>query len=208
MHRPVIVGGLVLTVALGWPAALRADVVHLVNGGQMQVEAWRDAGDAIEFLSRGGIVRIAKSEIRKIEGRPTRGDLRMYSTGETVAATGGGAGAPVDQAAATQRMSQLLKDGEALFEQGALTNPEKATAFRRLGEQWREVEVPDTLRSAHARGQQAFQVAFEAFQAESQIPADPSQGVPARLARARAELSGAQEEVKKAEEEEAKKQPG
>jgi hypothetical protein len=208
MRARLIGGGLALAVALGWPAALRADVIHLMNGSQMQVEAWKDAGDAIEFLSGGGIVRIAKSEIRKIDGRATRGDLTMYSSGPaTAATTGTGTASPADRAAAIKAMNDLLREGDALFAQSALTPTEKATAFRRLADRWREVEVPEPLRAVHGRGQQALQEAFEAFRTEGLMPSDPSNLVPSRLAKARAELAGTQDDVKQAEEE-AKKQPG
>ena len=204
-----MLGGLALAVALGWPAVLRADVIYLVNGSQMQVEAWKDAGDAIEFLSGGGIVRIAKSEIRRIEGRATRGDFTMYSSGPATAATTPTAtvGTPAERAAAIKAMNDLLREADGLFAQTALTPTEKATAFRRLGERWREVAVPEPLRAVHGRGQQAFQEAFDALQAEGQFPAEQWNLVGSRLAKARAELMGTQEDVKKAEEE-AKKQPG
>lgn len=197
MRLRLIATGLGLAVAVGWPAAVRADVIHLRNGSEIPVEAWRDAGDAVEFMRGGGIVRIAKSEIRKIDGRPVRGELRMYASGETAAAPAGEPAAPAARADATRRLGELLKQGDALFSQTALTNTEKATAFRRLGEQWREVDVPDALRSAHERGQQALQLAFEAYQAEGALPADPSQRVADRLARARAGLAEAQDEMKK-----------
>src|SRR5262249_61048115 len=151
MRAPMIVGGLALAVALGWPGAPPADVIPLVNGSQIQVEAWRDVGDAIEFQSGGGIVRIAKSEVRKIDGRPTRGQLSMYSSGssETAAApTATGSGRPADQAAAVKRMTDLLEEGEALFTQTALTSTEEAIAFRRLGAPWSGVDPPQALRGA------------------------------------------------------------
>ncbi len=191
-------GGLALLAALGWPGAVDADVIHLVNGSQLEVEAWRDVGDAIEFTSGGGIVRISKSEVRKIDGKPTRGDLKMYSSGVSGSATGGQSG-PLDQAAAVKQMADLLKEGEALFTQPALTPTEKASAFRRLGERWRELEVPDPLRGAYTRGQQALQLAFEAFTADSHSPGEANPDVRARVEKAKAAIQGTQEDVKKLE---------
>ena len=194
-------GGLALLAALGWPGAVDADVIHLVNGSQLEVEAWRDAGDAIEFATGGGIVRISKSEVRKIDGKPTRGDLKMYSSGVggAGASAAGGQGEPLDRAAAVKQMVDLLKEGEALFTQPALTPTEKAAGFRRLGERWRELEVPDPLRGAFTRGQQALQIAFEAFTADSQSPGGADPAVRDRMEKAKAEIQGAQEDVKKLE---------
>ena len=63
-----------LAAAIGFVAALagapaaRADVIFLVNGNTIQVEAWRDRGDAIEIARGGGIIQIPKTEISRIEG--------------------------------------------------------------------------------------------------------------------------------------------
>jgi len=51
-----VVTGL-LTAGGTWSAGLAsADVIHLVNGAAIEVEAWRDVGDAVEFARGGGIV--------------------------------------------------------------------------------------------------------------------------------------------------------
>jgi hypothetical protein len=196
-----VLSGLVLGAALGWPGLLAADVIHLNNGSRLEVEAWRDAGDAIEFASGGGVVRIAKSEVRRIEGKASRGHFRMYSSGVAGGSPGDSSGptGALEKVAAAKRMAELLREGEALFNQGALTSNEKASAFRRLGERWREFEVPEPLREAYTRGQNAFQRAAEAFSIESQSPGDGSPEVRARLDGARAEIQGAQDDVRKAE---------
>lgn len=178
--------GLALAAALAAPAALCADVIHLKNGNQLQVEGWRDAGDSIEFMMGGGIVRISKAEIQKIDGKPTRGDLRMYSSGVSAAI------GPMDEKTAVTQMADLLKQGEALFGQTALLPPEKAGAFRRLAEQWRGFEVPEPLRATHARGEAAFQMAVEAFSADEEAPETKE-----RVEKAKTELAAVQDEVKK-----------
>jgi len=178
--------GLALVAALAAPAALYADVIHLKNGNQLQVEGWRDAGDSIEFMMGGGIVRISKAEVQKIDGRPARGDFRMYSSG--VSASLG----PIDEKTAVTQMADLLKQGEALFGQTVLLPPEKAGAFRRLAEQWRGFEVPEPLRPTHARGEAALQMAVEAFSADEEAPETKE-----RVEKAKAELAAVQDEVKK-----------
>jgi HEAT repeat protein len=45
----------------------RADVIHLKDGGQIEAESWRDAGDGIEITVGGGTVRILKAEVARIE---------------------------------------------------------------------------------------------------------------------------------------------
>jgi len=177
---------LALATVVGLAGALHADVIHLKNGNRLEVEGWKDAGDAIEFTMGGGIIRIAKAEIQKVEGKPIRGDFRMYSSGvSTAAATG-----PVSQATALTQMGDLLQQGAALFGQTVLSSDEKVGAFRRLTEQWRALDVPEPARPAHARGETALQMAVAAFgadEAEQKTRAD----------RARAELSSVQEDVKK-----------
>lgn len=154
-----VLTGVVVLVSAGQAAA---DVIHLTNGRQIEVEAWRDAGDAVEFASGGGIVRIFKGEIRRIEGRAARGDLRMYSAPPSAAA-------PVrEESEALRQMGDLLQQGEGLFAQAVLSAEEKASAFRRLGERWRALSVPERWREAHARGQQAIQLAEDAYTAEAQ----------------------------------------
>jgi hypothetical protein len=177
---------LALATVVGLAGALHADVIHLKNGNRLDVEGWKDAGDAIEFTMGGGIIRISKAEIQKVEGKPVRGDFRMYSSGvSTAAATG-----PVSQATALTQMGDLLQQGAALFGQTVLSADEKVGAFRRLTEQWRALDVPEPARPAHARGETALRMAVSAFgadEAEQKTRAD----------RARAELSSVQEDVKK-----------
>lgn len=178
---------LAFAAALALPTLVRADVIHLANGNRLEVEGWRDAGDAIEFMMGGGIVRIAKAEIRKIDGKPARGDFRMYASGVSTAS------GPVDQATVAGQMADILKQGQALFSQTVLSTPEKANAFRRLGEQWRGVEVPDPLRDAQSRGDAAIQMAVEAFSADD----DTAPDVKERIDKAKAELAALQEDLKK-----------
>jgi hypothetical protein len=142
----------------------RADVIHLTNGGTIQADAWRDAGDAIEFARGGGIIRIPKGDIQRIEGNTRTDDLRMRSAppGATVPATASGA------LAAAREMVSLLKEGEALFMQTVLDAQAKASAFRRLVEKWRALEAPDSLRDVRDRGERALQVSSEAFTAEAE----------------------------------------
>jgi phosphoribosylformimino-5-aminoimidazole carboxamide ribonucleotide (ProFAR) isomerase len=106
--------GLVAAVAAA-PAA-RADVIFLTNGNTIQVDAWRDTGDAVEFTRSGGIIRILKTDISRIEGMTQSRDLRMYSApaSATVVPTASSSGA------AAREMLQVLKEGEALFTQTVL----------------------------------------------------------------------------------------
>lgn len=180
---------LALVVGLAAPAVVAADVIHLKTGGAIQVDAWRDVGDAIEFTRGGGIIRIAKAEIARIDGQTTSTDLRMYSAPASV-----GRPASLDEPAATKEMLDLLRQGEALFGQSVLTSVEKAGAFRRLGEKWQALAVPDALTAVHALGQQALQVAMEAHTAESQgtVP-----DVKERLEAARSGIRDTVSEVRK-----------
>ena len=180
-------GALTLAAGLLLPELLHADVIHLKNGNKLEVEGWKDTGDAIEFMMGGGIIRISKAEVQKIDGKPTRGDFRMYSSGVSTSAT-----AAVDRATAVSQMADLLKQGEALFGQAVLSASEKADAFRRLGEKWREFEVPEALRDAHTKGGAAIQMAAEAFSADETAP-DAKE----RVEKAKAEVTAAQDEVKK-----------
>jgi hypothetical protein len=178
--------GLAVAGWLAFPAAGLADVIHLKNGNHLQVEGWRDAGDAIEFMMGGGIVRIPKAEVQKVDGKPSRGDFKMYSSGVSASV------APVDEKAAVTQMADVLKQGEALFGQTVLSGGEKAGAFRRLADQWRGFGVPETLRPIHARGEAAIQMAADAFAADETAP-DTKE----RVDKARAELGTVQDEVKK-----------
>jgi len=185
--RGMRIAPIVLALALGLPALVHADVIHLKNGNRLEVEGWKDAGDAIEFMMGGGIIRISKAEIQKIDGRPTRGDFRMYTSGVSTSTE-----ATSEPGTALTQMADLLKQGEALFGQGVLSASEKAGAFRRLGEQWRGLEVPETARGAHSRGEAAIQMAVEAFGA-GEAAADAQE----RVDKAKAAVTAAQEEVKK-----------
>jgi hypothetical protein len=150
-------------VAATAPAAL-ADVIHLTNGNTIQVDAWRDVGDAVEFARGGGIVRLLKSEIRRIEGTAQSRDLRMYSApaSATVVSTAS------SSSAAAREMSQILKEGDALFGQTVLDAEAKASAFRRLTAKWRALEVPSTLQELHGKATRALEVSTEAFTAEAE----------------------------------------
>jgi len=153
-----------LLVAMAPVPAARADTIHLTNGNTIQVDAWRDAGDAVEFARGGGIIRILKTDIRRIEGTSQSRDLRMYSApaSATVVPT---ANSP---SAAAREMSQILKEGEALFIQTVLDAQAKASAFRRLSEKWRALEVPSALQDLHGRASRALRLSVEAFEAESE----------------------------------------
>jgi hypothetical protein len=150
-------------VAATAPAAL-ADVIHLTNGNTIQVDAWRDVGDAVEFARGGGIVRLLKSEIRRIEGTAQSRDLRMYSApaSATVVSTAS------SSSAAAREMSQILKEGDALFGQTVLDAEAKASAFRRLTARWRALEVPSALQELHGKATRALEVSTEAFTAEAE----------------------------------------
>jgi hypothetical protein len=156
-----VFGLVVVAVA---PAAVRADVIHLTNGNTIQVDAWRDTGDAVEFARAGGIIRIPKADISRIEGLNQSHDLRMYSAPASATAV------PTanNTNAAAREMSQVLKEGEALFTQTVLDAQAKASAFRRLTEKWRGLQVPSGLQDLHARATRALQMSVEAFEAESE----------------------------------------
>ena len=165
-----------------------ADVVRLRNGSTIEVDAWRDAGDAIEFSAGGGIVRVPKSEVEGVEGRPTRGDLPMYSAPAAPAPAG------LDRSAVLKQMADLLRQGEGLIAQSVLTATEKAGAFHRLGEAWQSLQVPEELRELFAKGRQALQSAAEAYTAEGQGTAPDAKE---RVDRAKTEMQAAQDAVKK-----------
>jgi hypothetical protein len=152
-----------VTVTAAAPA-VRADIIHLTNGNAIQVDAWRDAGDAVEFARGGGIIRIPKSEIKQIEGTSQSKDLRMYSApaSATVVPTAN------NSVAAIREMSQVLKEGEALFAQTGVDAQSTASAFRRLGEKWRALEVPGDLLDLYGRVSRALQMSAEAFEADSE----------------------------------------
>jgi hypothetical protein len=152
-----------VTVTAAAPA-VRADIIHLTNGNAIQVDAWRDAGDAVEFARGGGIIRIPKSEIKQIEGTSQSKDLRMYSAPASATAV------PTanNSAAAIREMSQVLKEGDALFGQTVVDAQSTASAFRRLGEKWRALEVPGDLLDLYGRVSRALQMSAEAFEADSE----------------------------------------
>jgi hypothetical protein len=170
--------------------AAGADVIRLKNGSVIEVEGWRDAGDAIEFAVGGGIVRISKSDVERVEGQATRGDLRMYSAPPAPAA----APEALDRAQALKQMADLLRQGDGLGTQTALTAAEKAGAVRRLAEAWQALQVPDALKELHGKGGQALQTAAEAYAAEGSAAPDAKE----KAERAKTAMQAAQDEVKKA----------
>jgi hypothetical protein len=160
--------GLVAVVAAA-PAA-HGDTIFLTNGNAIQVDAWRDTGDAVEFARGGGIIRILKTDIARIEGTNQTRDLRMYSapaSATTVSTTS-------SARAAAGEMSQVLKEGEALFTQTVLDAQAKALAFRKLTEKWRALQVPGELADLYGRAARALEMSAEAFEAESQGTAPDS----------------------------------
>jgi hypothetical protein len=174
--------------ALAGAPAARADVIFLVNGNTIQVDAWRDTGDAIEFTRGGGIIRILKTEISRIEGTNQTRDLRMYSAPASATAVPTASSAT----AAAKEMSQVLKEGEALFSQTVLDAQSKAAAFRRLGEKWRALQVPADLQPLYDRAGRAVQMSMEAFEADSEGTAPDTK---ARIEAARKAFTEVQAEV-------------
>jgi hypothetical protein len=177
----MLAGVAVIGIALSHAAA--ADVIRLKNGSVIEVDGWRDAGDAVEFSAGGGIIRISKSDVDRIEGQPTRGDLPMYSAPAPPPA--------LDRAEALRQMADLLRQGAGLGAQTALTAAEKAGAARRLAEAWQALGVPEALKALHGKGGQALQAAAEAYASEGSAAGENAE-------RARAELQAAQDELKKA----------
>lgn len=184
------VAGLMLVTGLAPPPLVLADVIHLKNGSRIEVDAWRDLGDAIEFASGGGLVRISKVEVQKIDGKPTRGALRMYPSGPA-----GGPVASLDRAAAATQMLELLGRAEGLLGQEVMSADEKAGAFRRLVASWQGFEAPAEFGEAYSKGQKALQAGVDVFAAE-----DAGSEVGGRVEALRKELREAQEEIKKAAE--------
>jgi hypothetical protein len=182
-----LAGVTMIGVALA-PGGATADVIRLKNGSVIEVEGWRDAGDAIEFSAGGGIIRILKSEVDRVEGPATRGDLPMYS------APAAPAPAAPDRAAALKQMTDLLRQGDGLGAQTVLTAAEKAGAVRRLAETWQALQVPEGLKELHGKGGQALQAAAEAYAAEGSAAADARE----KAERAKAEMQAAQDDLKKA----------
>jgi hypothetical protein len=174
---------------LGLSVPAEAETIVLRNGATIQVDGWRDVGDAVEFAVGGGLVRVLKSDIEKIEGQAAKGDLRMYSAPSGAAAPSG-----ADRAALLKQMTELLTQGEGLVTQTVLTAAEKAGAFRRLGEAWTAIQAPEELAAMHAKGRQALELAAEAFVAEGQGTAPD---VKERVDQARSELQAVQDELKK-----------
>lgn len=174
----------------------RADVIHLRGGATLEVDAWRDAGDAIEFTRFGGIIRIAKADVVKIEGSAMKPDLRMYSAPASL--SGSATRAAADRAVAVKDMTEVLEQGEGLFGQTVLSAQSKADAFRRLGQKWRDLAVPDPLREVHGRGQAALQMAVEAYTAEDEGRAPDAKE---RIEAARKAVQESRGLVKKAAEE-------
>jgi hypothetical protein len=158
-------------LAVGLLGPARADVIHLVGGGTVQVEAWRDAGDAIEFMRFGGILRILKSDILRIEGSTQSSDLRMHSAPASVTASSPGT-ASVPSVA--REMAAIMKEGEALFAQTVLDAQAKAGAFRKLMDKWRTLDVPIAVRDVYDRAERALRVSAEAYSAEAEGTAPDS----------------------------------
>jgi hypothetical protein len=142
----------------------QADVIYLANGSSIQVDAWRDAGDAVEFTRGGGIIRILKTEISRIEGTNQSRDLRMYSAPATATAVS----IATNATAAAREMSVILKEGQALFDQTVLEAQTKASAFRRLSERFRALTVPGELLELYGRATRALQMSIDAFEADSE----------------------------------------
>jgi hypothetical protein len=195
----VVARGVALVVGAAVGPAVgpaQADVIHLRGGTTVEVDAWRDAGDAIEFTRFGGIIRIAKADVVKIEGSAVKQDLRMYSA--PASASGSAARIAADRAAAVKDMTEVLDQGEGLFGQTVLSAQSKADAFRRLGQRWRDLAVPEPFRELHGRGQAALQMAAEAYTAEDEGQAPD---VKERIEAARKAVQDARGLVKKAAEE-------
>ncbi len=182
--------GLVLLTALVAPTVAVADVIHLKNGSRIEVEAWRDLGDAIEFARGGGLVRISKADVARIEGTPVRGPLSMYPSAPAEPA-GGPAAPGLERAAAAGRMLELLGQGEALLGRDLMAPDEKAGAFRRLAAAWQGFVVPKELDEAYSKGQQALQTGVEVFNAQ-----DAGSEVGPRVEALRKEFRETQEKVK------------
>jgi len=164
MSRRGLATVVALAAVLVAAPAVRADIIYLTNGNTIQVDAWRDTGDAVEFARGGGIIRILKTDISRIEGTSQTKDLRMYSApaGATVVPTAN------NSPAAIREMSEVLKEGETLFSQTVLDGQAKASAFRRLGEKWRALQVPGDLLDLYGRAGRALQMSAEAFEADSE----------------------------------------
>jgi hypothetical protein len=77
-------GMLVVVIMMSVPTFVLADFIYLKNGGIYYVRAWRSVGDEIEFSAGGGIIRVQMSEVYRIEGKETAGDLMMYSARPTL----------------------------------------------------------------------------------------------------------------------------
>ncbi len=164
MRSARLAAGAGLLVMAATALTAQADVIHLKSGGTIQIDAWRDVGDAVEFSRGGGIIRILKADISRIEGSTQTRDLRMYSAPAGATAVPTASSAP----AAAREMSQVLKEGEALFTQTVLDAQAKVAAFRRLAEKWRVLAVPSDLQELHGRATRALQMSTEAFEAEAE----------------------------------------
>ncbi len=189
----VALAGVMLAAGGGAPPIAAADVIYLTNGSEIQVDAWRDAGDAIEFTRSGGIIRIAKADIRRIDGKPTTGDFRMRSAPESL--SGSAIRGASTREAALRGMADFLKEGEAIFAQAGLPSRSKADAFRRLTVKWRDIEVPEALRDAYMRGQDALQMSAEAYTVEDEGRVPNAKD---RIEAAKKAVQEAQEVLKKA----------
>jgi hypothetical protein len=175
-------------VAAAAASTARGDTIYLTNGNTIQVDAWRDVGDAVEFARGGGIIRILKAEISRIEGASQARDLRMYSAPASATATSTASSAT----AAAKEMSQVLKEGEGLFGQTVLDAQAKAAAFRKLGEKWRGLQVPGELLDLYGRAARALEMSAEAFEADSEGTAPDAKE---RIAAAQKALTDVQAEM-------------
>ena len=117
--RAVLTGAL-LTAGVAAAPVAGGDVIYLTNGSEIQVDAWREVGDAVEFTRGGGIIRIARSDIRRIDGKPSSGDFRMRSAPESL--SGSAIRAASTREAALGGMADFLKEGEAISGQGGLSS--------------------------------------------------------------------------------------
>lgn len=184
-----VAGRLGLVLGLGLLAGpVAGATIHLKQGGVLEVEGWRDAGDTIEFALGGGLVRIGKDQLDRIEGGPTPGDLPLYVIP---------ASAPppaADRGTVARRLGDLLQEGEGLLGDRLLGPAERALRLRRLAEAWRAVVVPGELGELHGRGAEVIEALRAASDAEAQ--GAPEAGERAR--QAREALKEAQEQLQKA----------
>jgi len=112
--------------------ASRADTIYLKSGQRLEVESWRDVGDEIEFARFGGIMRIPKSDIERVEGKSTSSTMEMYSTLDA------------------RELLIMLESAAQAWRGGS---PE----LQAIATRWRQARVAPGLRDIHARGARALQ---------------------------------------------------